>query len=133
MCPTSHETYISLSGHWITSDFQHRDAVLHASHFPVSHTGVNISEKFRVMWEALGLDASRRHILLRDGASNMTLGSTLAEIKSVHCPIHLLQLVINDAILSQKTVLDILAKSRRLCTHFNHSALACTELKAIKN
>ena len=121
-CPTSHETYISLSGHWIACDFQHRDAVLHASHFPVSHTGVNISEKFRAMWEAWGLDAS-----------NMALGSTLAEIESVHCSIHLLQLVINDAMLSQRMVKDILAKSQRLCTHFNHSAQACTECKAIQN
>ena len=63
----------------------------------------------------------------------MTLGSTLAEIGSEHCSIYLLQLVINDAILSQRTVKDILAKIRRLCTHFNHSALACTEFKAIQN
>ena len=107
--------------------------MLHASHFPVSHTGVNISEKFMAMWEAWGLDASRRHILLRDGASNMTLGSTLAEIGSAHCAIHLLQLVINDVILSQRTVKDILLKSRRLCTHFNYSALARREFKAIQN
>ena len=85
------------------------------------------------MWKAWGLDASKQHILLRDSASNMTLGSTLAEMESVHGLIHLLQLVINDAILSQRTVKDILVKSRRLCIHFNHSALACTEFKAIQN
>ena len=107
--------------------------MLHASHFPVSHTGVNISEKFRAMWEAWDLDASRQHILLRDGTSNMTIGSTLAEIESVHFSIHLLQLVINDAIFLQRAVKDILAKSQRLCIHFNHSALACTEFKAIQN
>ena len=66
------------------------------------------------MWEAWGLYDSRRHILVRDGTSNMSLGSTLAEIKSVHCTIHLLQLVVNDALLSQRMVKDILAKSRRL-------------------
>lgn len=100
------------SAHWITSDFLRRDGVLHASHFPVSHTELNVAESFRNMWDSWGLEASRRHMLVRDGAVNMVLESDLAEIKSVHCSIHLLQLVINNAILSQTTVKDILAKNR---------------------
>ena len=62
----------------------------------------------------------------------MSLGGDLAEINSIHCTIHRLQLVIEDAILSQRSIIDLLAKCRRLATHFNHSALACTELKSLQ-
>lgn len=50
----------------------------------------------------------------------------------VSCFIHTLQLVIHDAILSQRTVSDIVAKCRKIVLHFNHSAIACTKLKTIQ-
>lgn len=71
-------------------------------------------------------------MLVRNGEANIVLGSDLVEIKSVHFSIHLLQLVINDAVLSQRNVKDILAKCLRLSIHFNHYALSCTQFKAIQ-
>lgn len=131
-CSKSKEAFISLSGHWIKQDFTRVDAVLHASHFPGSHTGVNIAEMFRKMWASWDIREARRQLLVRDGAANMCVGSDLAEIPSIHCTIHRLQLVIEDAILSQRAIIDLLAKCRRLVTHFNHSALACSELKMLQ-
>ncbi|XP_063876916.1 zinc finger BED domain-containing protein 4-like [Scylla paramamosain] len=130
-CPSSHETFLSLSAHWITVEYVRKNAVFHASHFSKSHTGVNIADKLMNMWEAWNLDAQRRRVLVRDGATNMLLGSNLSEIESIHCSIHIIQFIINDAILSHKK--DVLVKSRRLATHFNHSAKACSEFKAIQS
>ncbi|XP_047143986.1 zinc finger BED domain-containing protein 4-like [Hydra vulgaris] len=76
-CPTSHETFISLSGHWIKKKFEHKDAVLYASHFPEAHTGINIAGKFINMLESWEINARRKHILVKDGAANMSLGSKL--------------------------------------------------------
>ena len=87
-CPISHESFISLSGHCIDKDFNRIDVVLHASHFSESHTGVNISEKLESMWDSWKIQVERRHLLVRDGASNMVKGSNLAEIPSIHCTIH---------------------------------------------
>lgn len=131
-CSKSKETFISLSGHWIKQDFNRVDAVLHATHFPGSHTGANIANMFCKMWESWKISESRRQLLVRDGAANMCVGGELAEIESIHCTVHRLQLVIEDAILVQRAFIDLLAKYRRLVTHFNHSALACNELKMLQ-
>lgn len=62
----------------------------------------------------------------------LCVGGELAEIASIHCTVHRLQLVIEDAVLTQRAIIDLLAKCRRLVTHFNHSALACHELKLLQ-
>ena len=97
-----------------------------------SHTRAPTCQMFENMFEDWKIETARRHCLVRDGASNMTLGSNLLGISSIHCFIHRLQLVIHDAILSQRAVNDMLAKIRRIVTHFNHSSLACTELKNLQ-
>ena len=131
-CSSSNETFISLSGHWIKTDFTRRNAVLAAAHFPGSHTGFNIAEMFNKMWSDWELDESRRNLLVRDGASNMNSACQMANIPAIHCTVHRLQLVVHDAILSQSNIKDLLAKCRRVATHFNHSALACAEIKRLQ-
>ena len=121
-CSSSNETFISLSGQWTKNTFERKYAVLYASHFPESHTGINIPGKFINMLESWEINSKRRYILVKDGAANMSLGSKLARITLDHCTIHLLQLVIKDAVLSQRLVIDLLAKARRIAGHFNHSS-----------
>ena len=106
-CSKSKETFISLSGHWVKLDFNRVDAVLHATHFPGSHTGANIANMFCKMWESWGITKSRRQLFVRDGAANMCVGGELAEIDSIHCTVHRLQLVMEDAILSQRAIIDL--------------------------
>lgn len=55
------------AAHWITNDFESKNHVLHASHFPETHTTVNIVEKLDTMWEEWKIDAHRQHVLVRDG------------------------------------------------------------------
>lgn len=62
----------------------------------------------------------------------MRRGTEDADITSIHCTIHLLQLCVNDAVFDQRVVKDLVAKARRLATHFNYSALATTELKNLQ-
>jgi hypothetical protein len=87
---------------------------------------------FQNMWDDWGIQEVRQNLLVQDGAANMSLGGDLADINSINCTVHRLQLVIQDAILSQRSIIDLLAKCRQLATHFNHSALACTELKSLQ-
>ena len=80
-------------------------------------------------WE---ISEERQHILVRDGASNMALGLRLANVASVHCFLHILDLVVKDSIFSQRTIIDLCAKVRRIATHFDHSSLARNELKNLQ-
>lgn len=128
---TSNESFVSLSAHWIDERFTRRSLVLNAQHFPQSHTGRNISQMFQDMFTDWNIQESRRHCLVRDGATNLALGSTLAGIPYVHCFIHGLQLVLHDAILSLRAVADMQTRTRRIVTHFSHSSLACTALKEL--
>ncbi|XP_047138755.1 zinc finger BED domain-containing protein 4-like [Hydra vulgaris] len=132
---TSHETFISLSEHWMKKNFDRKGAVLYASYFLEARTGINIARKFINMlenWKIMGNKCTRRHTLVKDGAANMSLGSKLIQITSVHCTIHLLQLVIKNAVLSQILVIDLLTKARRIVGHFYHSSKVCTEFKLLQ-
>ena len=83
--PHSVESFISLTCHWLTSEYERKNAVLFAKHFPGSHTGENI-ERMR------GINDDRQHIFVRDGAANMALGTSLVGIESAHCFLHILNL-----------------------------------------
>jgi hypothetical protein len=129
---TCNEAFVSLSAHWIDDEFKRQSLVLNAKHFPERHTGQNIADMFQEMFTEWKIQPNRRHCLVRDGAANMELASDLAGLTSVHCFIHALQLVVHDAVLSQRAVVDMLARTRKLVTHFSHSSLACTALKDLQ-
>lgn len=126
------ESFVSLTGHWINKEFMRCSGVLSAKHFPGSHTGENIAHMIRKMMTDWEISEKRQHILVRDGGSNMALGLRLAEIPSVHCFLHILDLVVKDSILSQRTIIDLCAKVRRIASHFNHSSLACGNFKNLQ-
>ena len=126
------ESFISLTAHWVDEEFQRCSGVLSAQHFPGSHTGENIDQMVSKMMREWEISEERQHILVRDGASNMPLGLRLANVASVHCFLHILDLVLKDSIFSQRTIIDLCAKVRRIATHFNHSSLARNELKNLQ-
>lgn len=58
--------------------------------------------------------------------------SDLTVAESVGYFLHSLQLVVHDAIFVQRKIVDIIAKCRKIVSHFNHSSQACTKLKIIQ-
>lgn len=131
-CQHSNESFVSLTAHWIDPEFQRKNAVLHAKHFPGSHTGENIEQMIRTMMADWGITEERQHILVRDGAANMALGTRLANMSSVHCFLHILDLIVRESIFDQRAVIDMRAKVKRISTHFSHSSLGCNELKNLQ-
>ena len=59
-----------------------------------------------------------------DNAANAIAGLALTHIDHQRCFAQTLQLVIHDAISSQRSVNDMLAICRRIARHFNRSPLA---------
>jgi len=72
----NNEAFISLTAHFIRSDDMQREIyVLSAKHFPGSHTGVNIGQILNDVMEEWHISSSQIHLILRDNASNMIVGT----------------------------------------------------------
>lgn len=133
-CQENNESFLSLTGHWLEPKTLVRyNAVLNCEHFPGSHTGINIAEKFEYMLNSWNISKSKIHMLIRDGGSNMVKGCNELGVESLSCFIHSLQLVILEAMKSQRAVIDTIAVSRKIVGHFSHSSAACSKLKQIQD
>ncbi|XP_073726190.1 zinc finger BED domain-containing protein 4-like [Misgurnus anguillicaudatus] len=126
------ESLMSLTCHFIDSDWERKQIVLNVKAMHGSHTGEYISEVFLSLLRHWDIDTERVVLVLRDSGANMIKGIRLTEVPDLSCSAHTLQLVVNDAINSQRAVMDIVAKLRSSATHFNHSILAKQRLKEIK-
>ncbi|XP_041843803.1 zinc finger BED domain-containing protein 4-like [Melanotaenia boesemani] len=123
---------LSLTAHWIDSDFHLHKAVLHAQEFSGSHTAVALAATFEKMFETWHIPKDKVHVILRDNARNMVKGMTDAGLPSLGCMAHTLQLAIHEAVLSQRSISDIIAKGRRIVGHFRHSPLAYARLQSVQ-
>jgi hypothetical protein len=129
---TNH-SYISLSAHWVSDTVPAMQSfVLHSSLFSGSHTGPAIASKVEAMLETRNIPLTNFHMVVTDNGANMVNGIELVDIPRGPCFLHTLQLAIQDGILSQRSVSDMIARSKRVVTHFNHSALACDRLSKIQ-
>ena len=70
--------------------------------------------------------------MLHDNASNMDKAMRDSGLKSYGCFAHSLQLVVNDGVLSQKSVSDLLAICRQIFGHFKRSTVAYNKLNEIQ-
>ncbi|XP_050309320.1 zinc finger BED domain-containing protein 4-like [Anthonomus grandis grandis] len=131
-CSHTNESFISFTGHWFDSDFKYNHVVLNCKHFPGSHTGESIKNVFFDMLNMWNINISKVHLMVRDNGANIVKCCNDAEIPSVSCFIHNLQLVITQTIDTQRSVLDLIATCKKMVGHFNHSSAACTKLKEIQ-
>lgn len=127
----SNSSFISFTAHWITTEFERNSAALNVKYFPGSHSAENISEMLQQLITSWNMPR-KMHILIRDNAPNIVKVVNDANIPNASCFIHTLQLVLNDALESQRIVKDVIANSRKIVTHFNHSSLACSNLKKLQ-
>ncbi len=105
---------------------------MHKNTLTGSHTGEYISEMFLGMLEEWEIDKDRVVLVLRDSGANIVKGMRIAELPDMSCSAHILQLVVNDGLNSQRAVLNILSVMRSCTTHFNHSLLAKQRLAVIQ-
>ena len=109
-----------------------KQAVLNASSFIGQHTADAIKNEVNRMLAPWDLE-KKTVTILRDNAANVVAGLTLTGVDHQSCFIHTLQLVIHDAIFTQRLVNDMLAISRRIAVHFNRSPLAHHRLQSLQD
>lgn len=76
------------------------------------------------MLQAWDIPKTSVHVVLRDNARNKIKAMSDAELPSLPCAVHTLQLVVHEGLLSQRSVAVAVAVGRKIVGHFKHSALA---------
>ncbi|CAB4065058.1 unnamed protein product [Lepeophtheirus salmonis] len=70
--------------------------------------------------------------VLRNSGGNMVKGMHFSEIPDLSCSAHILDLVINDGLSSQRVAVNIMAKLKKNATDFHHSVTAVQRLSKIQ-
>ena len=129
---SSTEAYISLTCHFLTSQWEFVDCALATRSFPDHHTGENISSTIKEVLEAYEIADSTVSSIVHDQGSNMRRATDLLQIEKgwtrVNCSAHILQLCIGDGFKNNASIDRALGAARRLVGHFHHSTLAMAEL-----
>ena len=127
--PTS---MLSLTAQWIDTEFNLQKFVLHSQEFRGSHTAAAISDAFAKMFDTWPIDPSKVHTIVSDDARNMTKAIEDSNLNGIRCMAHMLQLAVNEGVLSQRSLADVIATGRKIVGHFKHSPLAYGRLQAIQ-
>ena len=114
------------------ADLQQGFAILSSEEFTGKHSGERIAAKFVSVLECWGRSKLMFHTVMHGNAANMIKAFCDAEIPSVDCTLHTLQLAIHDCILDQRAVSDALAACRRLVGHFKHSSATSHRLTELQ-
>ncbi|XP_042617371.1 zinc finger BED domain-containing protein 4-like [Cyprinus carpio] len=78
------------------------------------------------------LDKKRIHVVLLDNGRNRSKALCESNLPSLPCMAHTLQLVVNEGLLSQRSITDVVATARKIVGHFKHSTLAYSRLHDIQ-
>ncbi|QQP36332.1 Uncharacterized protein FKW44_021398, partial [Caligus rogercresseyi] len=106
--------------------------VLQCQEFKGSHTAAAISSAFDSMFERWGIDRTKVHAVLSDNARNMAKAMDDSDLRGIRCVAHTLQIAVNEGVLSQHSIVDIVATGRKIVGHFKHSPLAYSRLQTIQ-
>ena len=127
----SKDGYISITAHYISPQFVMKHHNLQSSHFPGTHTALNIATMLRKsVEEDWGVDLHMQvPAFTTDNAKNVVNAvSENLMLVAIPCAGHSLNLAVQDA-LAVKGVKNALARAKKVVEHFNHSRLDSEELK----
>ena len=122
------QSYLTVTAHYITSDWKLESKVLQTREMPERHTALNIAEKLRDSIKEWKIDEERVSAIVHDNASNITLAVQNLGWQSVPCFAHTLQLAVNNG-LEVSQINKLASVARKIVAHFKHSSLAMTALR----
>ena len=126
------EAYISLTCHFLTSEWVFVDCVLATRSFPGHHTGENICSTIKEVVEDYGIADSTISNIVHDQGSNMRWATDLLQMEKewvgVNCSAHIFQLCISNGFKNNAPINRTLVAAHKLVGHFHCSSLATTEL-----
>lgn len=122
------ESYITITCHYISDDWQMNSAVLLTESLPGRHTADHLAEKMNGAVEQWGLEG-RVIACVHDNAANIVAANSPTRVPwiSVACFAHTLQLAINDGFALY--LYRVISAASKLVSHFNHSTTATKALQ----
>ena len=125
---TQNESYMSLTGTFITPTWDISTRQLEVKSCPGSHTAENLAAHLEEASEDWNIDLAETAIVTDSGA-NIKKATSLLKCKlSLNCLDHMLQCAVLKA-LKDDTADKILKTARRIVSHFQHSPLQSANLK----
>ncbi|KAH6937304.1 hypothetical protein HPB50_026499 [Hyalomma asiaticum] len=126
----SNESYISLTCHYLTSNFEIRSFALENRSVTESHTALSILEHLQAMIDNWELPLQKVPLcVVTDNARNFRAALRGISCVPMQCMGHTLQLAIKDAKEETAGVPAILKKCRAIVGHYKHSAQAAARLQ----
>jgi len=109
----------SLTAHFINEDFVRKFDLIYCKPIEGSKTAENIANVLRAALEEVRIPEEKRVLLIRDAARSMIKASKVANLPSIDCFIHKLQLAITDSL---KPFEEVLKAARKVSSLFNRSS-----------
>ena len=122
--------YITVTGHFITKDWNLVSKVLATRVTELRHTGSNIALEISQIKEEFKINVCSA--LVTDNAGNMVVAAKELSVHHVSCFSHTLQLGIEDG-LKISQIARVLGAARKLVAHFSHSVVAMNVLLGKQN
>ena len=128
----SHHSFMSLTAHFIlSSSMEKKHVMLSAWKFNETHCTDNISAAILSHIQSWEIE-EKLVCVLRDNAANMIAGMRVANIPSLPCLAHSLQLIIKDGVLFQPAVQQLLSCARSIVGHYHRSNVAFQTFQKIQ-
>ena len=124
----SKHAYIGITIHYLTNQFILRNHLLATKEFSDSHTAENLAEILQRLLSEWKLSRDAVSAVTTDNGSNIVLAIDMAGWVRLSCFSHTLQLSVERA-MAMPEITKILARCRRLVSHFNHSSKSSYLLK----
>lgn len=134
------QEYLTLTAHWVTFESQvvpqgqdfHCSALLGVSSIDCDYNIQNIQKQLEQLWDTwIGSSGLKIGFTVTD---NQTIESILAssDHNTMQCFVHNVDLIINEAIKSQRMVQNLLSIARKICERVHRSAKAKDKLAELQ-
>ncbi|CAH1107682.1 unnamed protein product [Psylliodes chrysocephalus] len=126
----STESYMAVTVHFISNNFQTKSILLDCIHLPQSHTSENLAKELKQIVVSWGLQ-NQILLAISDNAANIKKAiQDILKWKHLGCYAHTLNLIVGDAL---SVVDDFLKKIRQLVGHFKRSTTAAAKLAEVQS
>ncbi|CAH0402536.1 unnamed protein product [Chilo suppressalis] len=124
----ANESYLAVTCHFITEEFELKTILLDCSNFEDSHTSENIQSVLTDLISKYELTLNKINFIVTDNAANIQRAVTNIGWKHYGCYAHTLNLILQNAITREQTLQSVLDKVKKIVRFFKKNSTALEKL-----